>query len=160
MNLNVTIFGQIISFVIFVWFCMKYVWIPLVSIIEKRQKEISDTLINAKNVKIESDRINSEALMCLADAKIKAQEIINYANSCKIQMMNKAKFEAEKEGNRILEQTRKQIIYERNQMTEELRRKISQYIIEATEKIIEHSLNENINLNIVNKMIEKLSNED
>ncbi|MFA0188485.1 F0F1 ATP synthase subunit B, partial [Vibrio lentus] len=26
MNLNASMFGQAISFVIFVWLCMKYVW--------------------------------------------------------------------------------------------------------------------------------------
>ena len=39
MNMNATILGQAIAFVIFVWFCMKYVWPPLMAAIEKRQKE-------------------------------------------------------------------------------------------------------------------------
>lgn len=42
MNMNATILGRAIAFVIFVWFCMKYVWPPLMAAIEKRQKEISD----------------------------------------------------------------------------------------------------------------------
>jgi ATP synthase F0 subunit b len=42
--MNATILGQAIAFVLFVWFCMKYVWPPLMAAIEKRQKEIADGL--------------------------------------------------------------------------------------------------------------------
>ncbi len=45
MNLNATILGQAIAFVLFVLFCMKYVWPPLMAAIEKRQKEIADALL-------------------------------------------------------------------------------------------------------------------
>ncbi|MGV8577216.1 F0F1 ATP synthase subunit B, partial [Pseudomonas aeruginosa] len=31
MNLNATILGQAIAFVLFVWFCMKYVWPPIMA---------------------------------------------------------------------------------------------------------------------------------
>ncbi|KZH94882.1 hypothetical protein AWG50_18895 [Escherichia coli] len=48
MNLNATILGQAIAFVLFVLFCMKYVWPPLMAAIEKRQKEIADGLASAE----------------------------------------------------------------------------------------------------------------
>lgn len=51
MNMNATILGRAIAFVIFVWFCMKYVWPPLMAAIEKRQKEISDGLASAERAK-------------------------------------------------------------------------------------------------------------
>lgn len=51
MNLNATILGQAIAFVLFVWFCMKYVWPPIMAAIEKRQKEIADGLASAERAK-------------------------------------------------------------------------------------------------------------
>lgn len=51
MNLNATILGQAIAFVLFVWFCMKYVWPPIMAAIEKRQKEIADGLSSAERAK-------------------------------------------------------------------------------------------------------------
>jgi len=50
-NLNATILGQAIAFVLFVLFCMKYVWPPIINAIEKRQKEIADGLAFAENAK-------------------------------------------------------------------------------------------------------------
>lgn len=160
MNLNATIFGQIISFIIFVWFCMKYVWYPLMSIIEKRQREISDNLASARYAKIESDRINSEALICLKAAKIKAQEIINNANLCKVQILDAVKYEAEQERSRILSQTRQQIIHEKNYAIEELKQGIGTLVINATEKVIKYSMNEKMNHNLVNTIIAELLHDE
>lgn len=51
MNLNATILGQAIAFVLFVLFCMKYIWPPIMAAIEKRQKEIADGLSSAERAK-------------------------------------------------------------------------------------------------------------
>ncbi len=51
MNLNATILGQAIAFVLFVIFCMKYVWPPIMAAIEKRQQEIADGLSSAERAK-------------------------------------------------------------------------------------------------------------
>ena len=48
MNINATLLGQTIAFLIFVWFCMKYVWPPLMRAIEERQKKIADGLASAE----------------------------------------------------------------------------------------------------------------
>lgn len=157
MNLNATILGQTISFIFFVWFCMKYIWFPLMSVIEKRQKEISDNLASAKYAKIESDRINSEAVECLKAARITAQDIISRANLCKIQILDKVRFEADQEKNRILLQTKEQIVYEKNRAIEEIKKDIGSLVMRATEKIIESSINEKIDHNLVNKIIAELS---
>lgn len=160
MNFNATILGQTISFILFVWFCMKYVWYPFMSIIEKRQQEISDNLVSATHAKIESERVNAEAERCLRQARIKAQEIIKQASKCKMQIINEAKHAAEQEQNRILSQAREKIFYERKRVTDELRKQISRLVIEGTEKIIEHSINEMIDIDLVNKIINTLPNED
>ena len=44
MNMNMTILGQIISFAIFVYLCMKFVWPPLTTALAERQKMIAEGL--------------------------------------------------------------------------------------------------------------------
>ncbi len=51
MNINATILGQAIAFILFVAFCMKYVWPPIMAAIEKRQKEIAEGLASAERAK-------------------------------------------------------------------------------------------------------------
>ena len=48
MNINLTLIGQAISFAIFVWFCMKFVWPPITSALEQRKKTIADGLSAAE----------------------------------------------------------------------------------------------------------------
>jgi F-type H+-transporting ATPase subunit b len=47
MNINATIIGQMIAFAIFIAFCMKYVWPPIMQALEERKKKIADGLAAA-----------------------------------------------------------------------------------------------------------------
>jgi F-type H+-transporting ATPase subunit b len=47
MNPNITLLGQMISFAILIWFTVKFIWPPLMSAIEERQKKIADGLAAA-----------------------------------------------------------------------------------------------------------------
>lgn len=76
MNLNATILGQAIAFVLFVLFCMKYVWPPLMAAIEKRQKEIADGLASAERAHKDLDLAKASATDQLKKAKAEAQVII------------------------------------------------------------------------------------
>ncbi len=61
MNLNATILGQAIAFILFVAFCMKYVWPPIMAAIEKRQKEVADGLASAERAKKDLDLAQATA---------------------------------------------------------------------------------------------------
>uniref|UniRef100_A0A182S5T6 ATP synthase F0 sector subunit C n=2 Tax=cellular organisms TaxID=131567 RepID=A0A182S5T6_9DIPT len=103
-NLNATILGQAISFILFVWFCMKYVWPPIMAAIEKRQKEIADGLASAERGRKDLDLAQAHATDQLKTAKAEAQVIIEQANKRKAQIMDEAKAEAEQERNKIVAQ--------------------------------------------------------
>ena len=49
--INLTIFGQLIAFAIFVLFCMKFVWPPLIGAINERQRKIEEGLNAAEKQK-------------------------------------------------------------------------------------------------------------
>ena len=53
MNINATLIGQTIAFIIFVWFCVKYVWPPIIKAIEERQSQIANALASAEAAKKE-----------------------------------------------------------------------------------------------------------
>ena len=93
MNLNATILGQAIAFVLFVLFCMKYVWPPLMVAIEKRQKEIADGLASAERAHKDLDLAKASATDQLKKAKAEAQVIIEQANKRRSQILDEAKAE-------------------------------------------------------------------
>jgi F-type H+-transporting ATPase subunit b len=48
MNINLTMIGQLMMFAMFTWFCMKFVWPPIVAAMEERKKRIESGLIAAE----------------------------------------------------------------------------------------------------------------
>ncbi|MBT9431479.1 F0F1 ATP synthase subunit B [Candidatus Sodalis endolongispinus] len=156
MNLNATILGQAIAFVLFVLLCMKYVWPPLMAAIEKRQKEIADGLASAERAKKDLDIAQAEATDHLKQAKVEAQAIIEQANKRKAQVVDEAKAEVEEERNKILAQAQAEIDAERKRAREELRKQVAMLALAGAEKIIERSVDEAANSDIVDKIVAEL----
>ena len=156
MNLNATILGQAIAFVLFVLFCMKYVWPPIMAAIEKRQKEIADGLSSAERAKKDLDLAKADAGEQLAKAKAEAQSIIESANKQRTQMIEEAKAEAEQERSKIVAQAQSELEAERKRAREELRKQVAMLAIAGAEKIIERSVDEAANSDIVDKLVAEL----
>lgn len=156
MNLNATILGQAIAFILFVLFCMKYIWPPLMAAIEKRRKEIADGLASAERAKKDLDVAQAEASNHLKQAKLKAQEIIEQANKRKVQIVNETKAEAEKERNKIFAQAQAKIDAERKRVREELRKQVAMLALAGAEKIIARSVDEVANSDIIDKFVAEL----
>ena len=156
MNLNATILGQAIAFILFLWFCMKYVWPPIMDAIEKRQKEIADGLSSAERAKKDLDLAQANATDQLKKAKADAQVIIEQANKRKAQIIDEAKVEAEQERNKIVAQAQAEIDAERKRAREELRKQVATLAIAGAEKIIERSVDEAANSDIVDKLVAEL----
>ncbi|XOD70403.1 MAG: F0F1 ATP synthase subunit B [Sodalis sp. (in: enterobacteria)] len=156
MNINATIFGQAIAFILFVLFCMKYVWPPLIAAIEKRQKEIFDGLVFAERAKKDLDIAQAKIIDRLKLANVEAQVIITQANKHKAQVVNEAKIAAESERKKILMQAKIEIDTERKRIREELRKQLAVLILLGAEKIIEHSVDITANSKIVDKTIAEL----
>nr|WP_238483370.1 F0F1 ATP synthase subunit B [Rahnella perminowiae] len=140
----------------FVVFCMKYVWPPIMAAIEKRQKEISEGLSSAERAKKELDLAQADATDQLKKAKAEAQVIIDQANKRKAQIVDEAKAEAEQERNKIVTQAKAEIDAERQRAREELRKQVGILAIAGAEKIIERSVDEAANSDIVDKLVAEL----
>lgn len=156
MNLNATILGQAIAFFLFVIFCMKYVWPPLIEAIEKRQKEISDSIASAERAKKDLDLAQANMTEQLQKAKEQAQVIIEQANKRKVQILENAKVEAKKERKKIIMQAHAEIDADRKRAYEELRKQIAGLAIAGAERIINCSVNEKINRTLIDTMVAEL----
>lgn len=106
MNMNATILGQAIAFVIFVWFCMKYVWPPLMAAIEKRQKEISDGLASAERAKKDLDLAQANATDQLKKRKRKPRLSLSRRTSAALRSWTKLKLKQNRNAPKSLHKRR------------------------------------------------------
>lgn len=156
MDINATLLGQAIAFVIFVWFCMKYVWPPLMAAIENRQKNIADGLAAADRAAKDLSLAQANASDKLKEAKKAAAEIIDQANKRKSQILEESQLEAQAERQKILDQGHAEIETERNRARDELRKQVAVLAIAGAEKILERSIDQNANQDILDDITAKL----
>jgi len=136
MNINATLLGQTLAFVIFVAICWKYVWPPIIAIMEEREKRIADGLEAAKKADDSLEEAQLAFDQEINKAKVEAAEILEKANSRASQIVNDATAKAEVEAEKILSSASKTIENDVNKAKEELRHKMSELIIDTSEKIL------------------------
>ena len=136
MNINATLLGQTLAFVIFVAICWKYVWPPIIAIMEEREKRIADGLDAAKKADDSLEEAQLAFDQEINKAKAEAAEILEKANSRASQIVNDATEKAEVEAEKILSSASKTIENDVNKAKEELRQKMSELIIDTSEKIL------------------------
>ena len=80
MNFNFTLIGQLLAFILFVWFCMRYVWPPMLQILEEREKEVADGLEAASRGRRELEEANTQREAIVEEAKKEAAESVPKAH--------------------------------------------------------------------------------
>ena len=150
MNLNATLIGQLIAFALFVWFCMKFVWPPIINAIETRQSQIANALASA-----EADTKNLVEQELLS-AKVQAQEILDAANKRRNEVLDEVKAEAEELKAKIIAQGYAEVEAERKRVQEELRVKVASLAVAGAEKIVGRSIDEAANNDIIDKLVAEL----
>lgn len=156
MNLNATLIGQLIAFAIFVWFCMKYVWPPIIQAIEERQSSIANALASAEAAKKEQADSKVLAEQEISQAKLQAQEIVELANKRRNEILDEVSAEAEVLKAKIIAQGYAEIENERKRVQEELRVKVASLAVAGAEKIVGRSIDEAANNDIIDKLVADL----
>ena len=156
MDINATLLGQALAFALFVLFCMKFVWPPLITAIENRQKSIADGLAAANRAAKDLSLAQANASDKLKEAKKAAAEIIDQANKRKSQILEESQTEAQIERQKILDQGQAEIETERNRARDELRKQVAVLAIAGAEKILERSIDPNAHQDILDNITAKL----
>ena len=156
MNINATLIGQTIAFIIFVWFCVKYVWPPIIKAIEDRQGQIANALASAEAARKEQADNKVLAEQEISKAKVQAQEILDAANKRRNEVLDEVKAEAEELKAKIIAQGYAEVEAERKRVQEELRLKVASLAVAGAEKIVGRSIDEAANNDIIDKLVAEL----
>lgn len=156
MNLNATVLGQSIAFAVFVWFCLKFVWPPITAALAERQKKIADGLEAADRAQRDLNLAQGKVADDLREAKAKSAEIIDLASKRANQIVDEAKEKAREEGQRIIAGAKAEIEMEVERAREALRTQVASIAIAGAEKILESSVDQAANEELVNKLASEL----
>ena len=156
MNINLTLIGQSITFFLFVWFCKKYVWPPMMDAIEARQKEIADGLAAAEQGQKAQEVAEKEAAELVAQAKTQAAEIIASAEKRGNAVVEEAQETANSEKTRILDSAQSEVDQQVFAAREELRGQVSSIAVAAASKIAEKEIDEAAHSALIEDLVKQL----
>jgi F-type H+-transporting ATPase subunit b len=135
-NINATLFGQMLTFIILVWFTMKFVWPPIMRALDDRAKKIADGLAAAERGRQDLATAEQRAAQIERDARARAQELIAAAEKRAAGIVDEAKVHAKAEGDRIVAGARAEIDQEAQRTKDELRRQVAALAVAGAEKIL------------------------
>jgi F-type H+-transporting ATPase subunit b len=155
-DINLTLIGQSIAMIVFVWFCMKFIWPPLLEAIEERQQQIEDGLAAADRGEEKLVQAAAEADEIIAEARQQATTILNQANGRANEIVADGKSDGVKERERQLTAATAEIEQETNRAREELRGQVSAVAIAGAEKILNREIDAKTHEDILGKLAQEL----
>ncbi|MBU3643780.1 MAG: F0F1 ATP synthase subunit B [Candidatus Methylopumilus sp.] len=156
MDINFTLVAQAIAFLVLIVFTIKFVWPPLLTAIETRQKEIADGLAAGERGRAELEQSSKRAADALAEAKQKAAEILALAEKRATEIVEEAKANAKAEGERIITGAKAEIDQELNRAKEGLRQQVSTLAIAGAEKILRKEIDAKAHAEILTSIAKEL----
>ena len=152
MNINATLIGQSVAFFIFVMFCMKYVWPPVITAMRERQKKIADGLDAASRAARDLELAHDKVAQQLREAKTQAAEISEQAKKRGTQIVDEARDQARVEAERVKAQAQAEIEQELNGIKDALRAQLGGLAVSGAEKILGATIDQNAHAELVSKL--------
>ena len=156
MNINLTLIGQAISFAIFVWFCMKYVWPPITSALEQRKKTISDGLSAAELGQQALEKAKVEVDSKIAEAKTEAKNIVSMAEKRQGDILDEANIKASEESSKKLKLAEQEVEQLAMRLKESLKKDVSKLVVEGAEMILKKEIDKKVHDKAIQDLVTKI----
>jgi F-type H+-transporting ATPase subunit b len=155
-NITATLIGQMLFFVVFVAFTMKFVWPLITTAMAERQKKIADGLAAADRAAHSLELAQEKAAAALREAKAEAGRIIELANKRAAEIVDEGKQQARTEGERILTAAKAEVDQEAHRAREQLRKQVSALAVAGAEKILAKSVDQKSHSDLLEKLAAEL----
>ncbi|MCO6413002.1 MAG: F0F1 ATP synthase subunit B [Thiogranum sp.] len=156
MNFNATLIGQSITFMVFVWFCMRFVWPPIMSALTQRKEKIAEGLAAADRGRHEQELAQKKAAEKLHEAKQQAAEIISRAEKRAAEIIEESKNDAREEGERLIAAAQAEISQEMNRARETLRGKVVEIATAGAGRILKRELDATANDELIKDLVAQI----
>jgi F-type H+-transporting ATPase subunit b len=156
MNLNSTLILNSIAMGIFVWFCMKFIWPPILKALDERREKIADGLAASDRAEKALQEAEEEAEHRVKAARDKAGQIVEQANQRHSQIVDQARDDAVAERKRQLSAAEADIDQAANQAREQLRSSVAALAVTGAARILDREIDENTHRDLLDKLISEL----
>ena len=141
MNINASLFLQMVVFFLGAWITMKYIWPPLIHAIEERQKKIADGLSAANKGEKALAIATEQGKAIEADARARATTIVS---------------DGEKRAQSIVENARAEAAQEMQRAREALRNEVAALAVAGAEQILAREVDKTVHAAMLEQLKAKL----
>jgi F-type H+-transporting ATPase subunit b len=156
MNINLTLFGQTVTFIVFVWFCLKFIWPHIIKAMDDRKTRIADGLAAGERGRHEQELSEQRAAEVIREAKDQAKEILAQAHKRGDEIVDDAKGDGRAEGERMLRAAEAEIEQKMNQTREQLRSDVVKLALQGAQKVLGSEVDEKAHAEQLNRLAAQL----
>ncbi len=156
MNLNATLVLQAIAMLIFVWFCMKFIWPYLLNSLDERREKIAEGLAASDRAEKALEAAQLEATEAINQARSKAGEIVDQANQRHSQILDQAKDDAIAERKRQVGAAEADIAQSTNQAREALRAQVASLAVLGASRLLEKEIDADVHRKLLDELIAEI----
>ena len=156
MNINASLFVQMVVFFLGAWITMKYIWPPLINAIEERQKQIADGLAAANKGERALAVATEQGKAIEADARARASNFVADGEKLGQKIVEDAKAQAQIEADRILEAARAEAAQEMERVREQLRSQVAVLAVAGAEQILAREVDKTVHAQLLEQLKAKL----
>ena len=156
MNINLTLFGQTVTFIVFVWFCLKFIWPHIIKAMEDRKNQIAEGLAAGERGRHEKELAEQRAVEVIREAKEQAKEILAQAHKRGDEIVEEAKADGRTEGERMVRAAESEIQQQMNQAREQLRAEVVKLALKGAEQVLGSEVDERAHTEQLNRLAAQL----
>jgi F-type H+-transporting ATPase subunit b len=134
------IFWMTLSFAIVLFILAKYAWKPIMNMLHEREKFIEDALSSADRAKQEMANLQSSNEQLLKEAKEERDALLRDARKVRENLIEEAKGKAQIEANKIVEQAKENIQFEKMNAITDLKNQLASLSVDIAERILKDEL--------------------
>ncbi|MGM9583411.1 MAG: F0F1 ATP synthase subunit B [Phascolarctobacterium sp.] len=155
-NINATLIAQILNFLVLVFVLAKFVYKPVLGIMEERKNKIASDLENAEKAKNDAEAVKAEYAAKLADARQEAQAIIENARKTAQAAHDKIMADTKVEQEQYVAAQKEIIATEKKKAMDEVRAQVISLSMIAAGKIVEQKLNSEEDKKMASKIVDSI----
>lgn len=152
MDINATFIGQIIVFVILLWFIYKVVTPMLAGPIGERQKKIADGLAAAEKGQKDLEEAQGRVDSLVREARERARTVEDQAARRANEAIEAAKQTAQAEGARIVAAARVEVGNEAQRARDGLSRDVGALVVKATSQLLGREVDANAHAQLLDQL--------
>jgi len=156
MSINATFIGQIVVFLILLWFIGKFVVPPISAAIDTRSKKIAEGLAAAERGQKDLDDAKARSEGVIREARDRANQIIDQASKRSNEIVEQAKGAATQEGDRLIAAAKQQIELETTKARESLRREVADLTVRSASKLLGREIDASKHADILGKLASEI----